>query len=476
MLDATHDAALRSWVESANDAGQRLPDPEPAVRALPASRQRRAAARRRRDRRPGARPARGSPSAGRPKASFPNCCGRSRPATSTPSWRSGRSRARGAAGAAVAGAAPRQRAAAAARALPRAAGRGRDGAAVPRSATTPISTPASTTRPRSASCSAPTRRCCRTTSGCRSAITAARRRSSSAARRFVRPAGPDQGRGATRRSSGRAAGSTTSSSSALLIGPGNALGEPVAMAEAEDQLFGLVLLNDWSARDVQAWEYQPLGPFLAKNFAIDDLAVDRHDGGAGAVSRPVRTPGSRPAAAAVSRQRGEPRARRDRRSRSRSGCRRRRCRRKGRPAVRLMQSNFRDAYWTLAQLVAHHTSNGCNLQSGDLLGTGTQSGPGAGQGGSMLELTAGGKQPLQLPDGEDAHLPRRRRHGDPARLVRARRLCAHRLRRLRRDGACRLIELTLCERTVTTLPDRTGGALRSEVKEEASAGGRCRGT
>ena len=70
------------------------------------------------------------------------------------------------------------------------------------------------------------------------------------------------------------------------------------------------------------------------------------------------------------------------------------------PAVRLMQSNFRDAYWTLAQLVAHHTSNGCNLQSGDLFGSGTQSGPDVGQGGSLLELTHGGKQPIMLPDGE----------------------------------------------------------------------------
>jgi fumarylacetoacetase len=73
----------------------------------------------------------------------------------------------------------------------------------------------------------------------------------------------------------------------------------------------------------------------------------------------------------------------------------------GAPAARLMQSNFRDAYWTLAQLVAHHTSNGCNLQSGDLLGTGTQSGPDAGQGGSLLELSNGGRRPLRLPNGEE---------------------------------------------------------------------------
>ena len=184
-----------------------------------------------------------------------------------------------------------------------------------------------------------------------------------------------------------------------LIGSGNELGEPIAIAQAEDHLFGLVLLNDWSARDVQAWEYQPLGPFLAKNFAttlspwvvtMDALA-------------PFRVPFARPAGdpkplpyldSASNREQGaiditlevwlQTAAMRER----------------AEPAVRLMQSNFRDAYWTLAQLVAHHTSNGCNLQSGDLFGSGTQSGPDVGQGGSLLELTHGGKQPIMLPDGE----------------------------------------------------------------------------
>ena len=187
-----------------------------------------------------------------------------------------------------------------------------------------------------------------------------------------------------------------------MIGSGNELGEPIAIAQAEDHLFGLVLLNDWSARDVQAWEYQPLGPFLAKNFAttlspwvvtMDALA-------------PFRVPFTRPAGdpaplpyldGAANRLHGaiaitletwlQTAAMRDR----------------GEPAVRLMQSNFRDAYWTLAQLVAHHTSNGCNLRPGDLFGSGTQSGPGEGQGGSLLELTHGGKQPVMLPDGETRH-------------------------------------------------------------------------
>ena len=185
----------------------------------------------------------------------------------------------------------------------------------------------------------------------------------------------------------------------VFVGAGNALGDPLTMTQAEEDWFGLVLLNDWSARDVQAWEYQPLGPFLAKNFAttlspwvvtMDALA-------------PFRVPFARPAGdpkplpyldSASNREQGaiditlevwlQTAAMRER----------------AEPAVRLMQSNFRDAYWTLAQLVAHHTSNGCNLQSGDLFGSGTQSGPDVGEGGSLLELTQGGKQPLAVGDGE----------------------------------------------------------------------------
>jgi len=184
-----------------------------------------------------------------------------------------------------------------------------------------------------------------------------------------------------------------------LIGTGNDAGAPIAMDAAEDALFGVVLLNDWSARDVQAWEYQPLGPFLAKNFAttISPWVVTME------ALAPYRAPFVRPSAdpqplpyldSAVNREAGaiaitletwlQTAAMRER----------------GVPAVRLMQSDFRDAYWTLAQLVAHHTVNGCNLQSGDLLGTGTQSGPLDGQGGSLLELSHGGRQPVPLPGGE----------------------------------------------------------------------------
>jgi fumarylacetoacetase len=184
-----------------------------------------------------------------------------------------------------------------------------------------------------------------------------------------------------------------------LIGRGNELGEPIAMPNAEQHLFGLVLLNDWSARDIQAWEYQPLGPFLAKNFAttlspwivtMDALA-------------PFRAPFERPAGDpaplpylddANHRHHGAVAVTLEVWLQTPS------MRERGEPAVRLMQSNFRDAYWTLAQLVAHHSSNGCNLRPGDLLGSGTQSGPQPEQGGSLLELTSGGKQPITLPGGE----------------------------------------------------------------------------
>jgi fumarylacetoacetase len=184
-----------------------------------------------------------------------------------------------------------------------------------------------------------------------------------------------------------------------VVGSGNELGRPVAMTEAEEHLFGLVLLNDWSARDLQAWEYQPLGPFLAKNFAttISPWVVTME------ALAPFRAPFARPDGdpqplphldSPANREHGaiaialevwlQTRAMRER----------------GEDAVRLSRSNFRDAYWTLAHLVAHHSSNGCNLRPGDLFGSGTQSGPNEGEGGSLLELSQGGKRPLSLPGGE----------------------------------------------------------------------------
>jgi fumarylacetoacetase len=183
------------------------------------------------------------------------------------------------------------------------------------------------------------------------------------------------------------------------VGTANALGEPVPIDAAEEALFGMVLLNDWSARDIQSWEYQPLGPFLSKSFAttispwvvtMEALAPFRV-----AFAHPPSDPQPLPYLdSAVNREAGgidialevwiETAAMRS----------------KGEAPVRLTRSNFRDAYWTVAQLLAHHASNGCNLQPGDLIGSGTQSGPEADQGGSLLELSAGGKQAFTLPNGE----------------------------------------------------------------------------
>jgi fumarylacetoacetase len=186
----------------------------------------------------------------------------------------------------------------------------------------------------------------------------------------------------------------------IFVGPGNALGEPVAIADAEDHLFGVCLLNDWSARDLQAWEYQPLGPFLAKNFAttispwivtMEALAPYR-----AAFTRPAGDPQPLPYLdSPFNREHGALDMTLEAWLQTAA------MKEAGVAAVRLSQSSVREAaYWTFAQLLAHHTVNGCNLQSGDLLGSGTLSGPAAGQGGSLLELSMGGKQHITLPNGE----------------------------------------------------------------------------
>lgn len=183
---------------------------------------------------------------------------------------------------------------------------------------------------------------------------------------------------------------------ALWIGGANAQGEVVSLDQAEGRLFGIGLLNDWSARDVQSWEMAPLGPFLAKNFAtsvspwivtLDALA-------------PFRCAWGREAAD------GAPLAYLDSAEQRAAGgfgldlevqlltpARRA----AGGAPVRLSATNFRHQYWTPAQMVAHHTMGGCNLQAGDLLGSGTISGPTAEEAGALLELSQGGRQPLTLP-------------------------------------------------------------------------------
>jgi fumarylacetoacetase len=186
----------------------------------------------------------------------------------------------------------------------------------------------------------------------------------------------------------------------FLVGPGNRLGESILIEGAASHLFGVCLVNDWSARDIQAWEYQPLGPFLGKSFAttISAWIVTME------ALAPFRTP-------ALVRSAGDPpplgylTAEEDQREggidltlevylRSAS------MRESATEAVRLSRANLRSLYWTAAQLLTHHTSNGCNLQPGDLLATGTVSGPEEEARGCLLELTRNAREKVSLPTGE----------------------------------------------------------------------------
>jgi len=186
----------------------------------------------------------------------------------------------------------------------------------------------------------------------------------------------------------------------FLIGQGNALGEPIAIGEAEEHLFGVALLNDWSARDIQSWEYQPLGPFLSKNFAstlspwvvtLEALAPFRAP-----LQRPPGHPDPMPYLdSPATRSHGAFDIQLEAWLQTAA------MREAGQAAVRISSSSAAEAgFWTAAQLVAHHTSGGCNLRPGDLLGSGTLSGPQPQQAGSLLELTRGGKDPVRLPNGE----------------------------------------------------------------------------
>ncbi len=183
-----------------------------------------------------------------------------------------------------------------------------------------------------------------------------------------------------------------------IIGTGNAIGEPVAVEHALDKVFGLVLLNDWSARDMQKWEYQPLGPFLAKNFAstlsgwvvsLDALEPYR----VALPPRPAGDPAPLPylhwphdvvfdvnleVLISSANMRSSELA-----------------------PTRISLGNFRDMYWSVAQMIAHHTSSGCNLRTGDLLASGTVSGAAEDSRGCLLERTWRGTKPIQLGDGTE---------------------------------------------------------------------------
>jgi len=175
-----------------------------------------------------------------------------------------------------------------------------------------------------------------------------------------------------------------------VIGTGNPLGEPIPIDRAMDHVFGFVLLNDWSARDIQRWEYQPLGPFLAKSFAttISPWVVTTD------ALAPFRTPTQMqepPPLAYLAAK--EPHTFDIRLEVALAT-------EKQTAAHRVTASNFRNLYWTVAQMVAHHTVAGCNLRPGDLLGSGTISGPTPDSFGSMLELAWRGDRPIELPSGE----------------------------------------------------------------------------
>jgi fumarylacetoacetase len=186
----------------------------------------------------------------------------------------------------------------------------------------------------------------------------------------------------------------------FFVGLGNALGEPIAIGDAEDHLFGVCLLNDWSARDLQAWEYQPLGPFLAKNFAttLSPWIVTME------ALAPFRARFERPTGDPQPMSYLDSPANRERGALDivlEVWLQTARMRAAGEGPLRVTRSRAAQAaYWTAAQLIAHHTVNGCNLQPGDLLGSGTLSGPSPDQAGSLLEVTLGGKQPLTLANGE----------------------------------------------------------------------------
>jgi fumarylacetoacetase len=184
----------------------------------------------------------------------------------------------------------------------------------------------------------------------------------------------------------------------VFMGSGNALGTRIEIEKARSMIFGAVLLNDWSARDVQKWEYQPLGPFNAKNFAttISPWVVTMEALEPFMLPGPVRLPGDPPLLDYL-----------------RSGddvviditlevwLASEEMRQRRMAPMLVSRGSFRDMYWTFAQMIAHHTSTGCNMRPGDLLGSGTVSGPTPDSRGCLLERTWRGQQPLAMPDGSE---------------------------------------------------------------------------
>ncbi|WP_346829997.1 fumarylacetoacetase [Pseudomonas abietaniphila] len=184
------------------------------------------------------------------------------------------------------------------------------------------------------------------------------------------------------------------------MGQGNEAGEPIPIAQASQHIAGFCLLNDWSARDLQAWEYQPLGPFLSKSFAtsISPWVVTAEALAPFRSAQPARPEGDPKPLDYLFDEQDQ-----------RQGALdielevlllTAHMKQQGLAPQRLALSNTLNMYWTVAQMVTHHSVNGCKLQPGDLFGTGTLSGPHAGQFGSLLEMTEGGKQAIELASGE----------------------------------------------------------------------------
>ena len=214
---------------------------------------------------------------------------------------------------------------------------------------------------------------------------------------FLRPLGQTRDEGARVPSFGPTKRLDYEMEVGVFIGRGNAPGEPIFMHDAEQYVFGLCLVNDWSARDIQTWEYQPLGPFLAKNFATSIspwlVTLDALE--------PFRVP-------PFKRAEGDPPPLEYLEHDQDRGIdlnvevliSTQKMREAGSEPHLLSRGNFRDMYWTIAQLIAHHTSNGCNLRPGDLIASGTVSGATKDSRGCLLELTWRGTEPIELPGGE----------------------------------------------------------------------------
>ena len=237
----------------------------------------------------------------------------------------------------------------------------------------------------------------------------------------------------TRPNTGRAGASIMSSSLGFGSGAATSSGNRFPIGEAAEHIAGFCLLNDWSARDIQAWEYQPLGPFLAKNFltSVSPWVVSPQALAPFRKAMPTRPPGD-----------PQPLPYLDDPSDRESGgiaiqleatLSTDRMRAEGLPPHVLSRGSADAAmYWSAAQIVAHHSSNGCNLQPGDLIGTGTLSTDNDGGLGSLLEISRGRQAAGGATERRNPHLPRGWRRSDPARLVRGRRRGPHRPRRMRR--------------------------------------------